>query len=147
MHPEFGTRRTVGYVRDPELIGTIDLLVAREIGKNRTLVIAVGRDDVPSAALGLQAVLAHEPADLLAVDDKTLVAQLGADPPIAVSLELVADNDDFRDEFHVAYRCGRHITESGARQSHQTASFAGGKTLGPLMMDGGALLGRGAFFI
>jgi hypothetical protein len=65
------------------LIGTNDLLVASEIGKNRTLVIAVGRDDVPSAALGLQAVLAHEPADLLAVDDKTLAAQLGADPPIA----------------------------------------------------------------
>ncbi len=39
-------------------IGTIDLLVASEIGENRTLVIAVGRDDVPSAALGLQAVLA-----------------------------------------------------------------------------------------
>lgn len=53
--------------------------------------------------------LAHDPADLLAVDDKTLVAQLGADPPIAVSLELVADNDDFRDEFHVAYWGGRHI--------------------------------------
>src|ERR1700730_6341368 len=48
--------RDVGYVRDPELIGTIDLLVASEIGDNRTLVIAVGRDDVPSAALGLQAV-------------------------------------------------------------------------------------------
>src|SRR6202040_4462985 len=127
--------RDVGYVRDPELIGTIDLLVASEIGKNRTLVIAVGRDDVPSAALGLQAVLAHEPADLLAVDDKTLVAQLGADPPTAVSLELVADNDDFRDEFHVAYRYGRRIIESGARQSHQTASFVGGMTLGPLMTD------------
>src|ERR1700731_4671458 len=61
-------------------------------------------------------------------------------------LELVADDDDFRDEFHVAYRCGRHIIESGARQSHQTASFAGGKTLGPLMTDVVALLGRGAFF-
>jgi hypothetical protein len=34
-----------------------------------------------------------------------------ADPPIAVSLELVADND-FRDEFHGAYRCGRDIIES-----------------------------------
>src|SRR3984893_9000687 len=122
---------------------------AGEIGKNRTLVIAVGRDDVPSAALGLQA--AHEPADLLAVDDKTLVAQLGADPPIAVSLELIADNDDFRDEFDVAHRCGRHIIESGAiesgaRQSHQTASFACGKTLGPLITDVVAPLGRGAFF-
>src|SRR3977135_2084426 len=88
--------RDVGYVRDPELIGTIDLLVASEIGKNRTLVIAVGRDDVPSAALGLQA--AHEPAALLAVDRKTLVAAPGPDPPIAVSLELIADNDDFRDD-------------------------------------------------
>ncbi len=88
----------------------------------------------------------REPADLLAVDDKTLVAQLGADPPIAVSLELIADNDDLRDEFDVAYRCGRHIIESGARQSHQTASFADGKTLGPLMTDVVALLGRGAFF-
>jgi hypothetical protein len=132
-------------------LGTIDLLVAGEIGKNRTLVIAVGRDDVPSAALGLQAVLAHEPADLLAVDDKTLAAQLGADPPIAVSLELIADNDDFRDEFDVAHRCGRHIIESGAiesgaRQSHQTASFADGKTLGALITDVVALLGRGAFF-
>jgi hypothetical protein len=120
-------------------------LVASKIGKNRTLVIAVGRDDVPSAALGLQAVLAHEPADLLAVD-KTLVAQLGADPPIAVSLELVADDDDFREELHVADRCGRRIIESGARQSHQTASFANGKTSGPLMTDVVALLGRGAFF-
>jgi hypothetical protein len=87
------------------------------------------RDDVPAAALGLQAVLAHEPADLLAVDDKTLVAQLGADPPIAVSLALVADDDNFRDELHVAYRCGRQIIESGARQSHQTA-FRGRKVLG-----------------
>src|ERR1700732_2511562 len=71
--------------------------------------------------------------------------------PIAVSLELIADNDDFRDEFDVAHRCGRHIIESGAiesgaRQSHQTASFADGKTLGPLITDVVALLGRGAFF-
>src|SRR4030081_1412303 len=79
--------RDLGYVRDPELIGTIDLLVASEIGKNRTLVIAVGGEDVPWAALGLRAVLAHERAVLLAVDEKPWGAKLGGDPPIAVSLE------------------------------------------------------------
>jgi hypothetical protein len=36
-------------------------------------------------------VRAHQPADLLAVDDETLVAELGADAPVAVGLELVAD--------------------------------------------------------
>jgi len=46
----------------------------------------------------------------------------------------------------VPLRERQHIIESGARQSHQTASFADGKTSGPLMTDVVALLGRGTFF-
>ena len=42
--------------------------------------------------------LAHQPSQLLAVDHDALVTQGGADPAIAVALELVADHLDTADE-------------------------------------------------
>jgi hypothetical protein len=53
--------------------------------------VAVRGDDVASAPFGLEAMLAHQAAQLLAVHHHALVAQGGADAPIAVTLELVAD--------------------------------------------------------
>jgi hypothetical protein len=47
----------------------------------------------------LQVVCAHQPADLLAVDDDPLVAQRGADATIAVAFELVADRAHAGDDF------------------------------------------------
>jgi hypothetical protein len=44
------------------------------VREDRAVVIAVGRGDEPLATPRLQAVRAHHPADLLAVDDDTLVA-------------------------------------------------------------------------
>jgi len=42
----------------------------------------------------LQGVFTHQQADLLGVDDKPLMAELGADLPVSLSLEFVADCRD-----------------------------------------------------
>ena len=78
--------------------GPSDHEVLRQVGEDRLVMIAVGGGDEAPAALRLQAMLAHQPADLLGVDDDALMAQLGADPPIAIALELVADRRDPRDD-------------------------------------------------
>src|SRR5512134_621837 len=71
--------------------------------------------------------------------------QLGADPPIAVAFELLADRRDPRDDLGVVGLLCRGIVEGGAWQTHQTASVADGETSGPLITDVLALLCRGAF--
>ena len=48
----------------------------------------------------MQGLLAHQPADFLAIDDQTPMAQGGSDPAIAIGLELVADRPDLQ------YNCG-----------------------------------------
>ena len=53
--------------------------------------MAVGCGHVTAPALGLQVVLAHQPADLLMIDDVALMPKLGVDAPISIGLELVAD--------------------------------------------------------
>jgi hypothetical protein len=61
------------------------------LASESAIVIAVGGGDEPAPPPRLQVVRAHQPADLLAVDDDPLVAQRGADTTIAVGFELVAD--------------------------------------------------------
>jgi hypothetical protein len=46
-------------------------------------------------------VLTHETADLLGIDENAAMAQLGANPAIAVGLELIADRDHVRDDLGV----------------------------------------------
>ena len=75
--------------------------------------VAVGRGDESPTSLGLQRVFAHQPADLLGVDHKPLVAQLGADPAVAVGLELVADRSDPGDDLHIVGLRRRRVIEGG----------------------------------
>jgi hypothetical protein len=62
---------------------------------------AVGGRDKPPPALRLQIVFAHDSADFLGVDDDPLVPQLGADPPVTVTLELLANRRDPRDDLGI----------------------------------------------
>src|SRR5512134_587546 len=107
--------------------------------------IAVGGRDEPPPPLRLQVMLAHDAADLLGVDDDPLMPQLGADPPITVTFELLADRRDPRDDLGVVGLDGWGVVESGAWQTHQTASFADGEATGPVITDVVALLARSAF--
>jgi len=91
----------VGDVGHPQLVGTIDHPVAGKVREDRTGVIAVRGGDESLTALGLQVVFAHKPADLLGIDDDAAMAQLGSNPAVPVSLELIADCDYSRDDLGV----------------------------------------------
>src|SRR6266700_205244 len=141
---EAGGDCDVGDVRHPELVRAVDDPVTRTIRKDRIVVIAVGRGHKPPPALGLQVVLAHEAADLLGIDDYVSMAQLGANPAIAIDLELVANRHHGRNDLGVIGFAPRRVIVGGARQTHQTASFGDGEAMGPVMTDVFTLLGRGA---
>jgi hypothetical protein len=51
----------------------IQFHVLREIGEDRTIVIAIGRRDKTPPLLWIQRMLAHEPADLLGVYDNATI--------------------------------------------------------------------------
>src|SRR6516162_2805987 len=87
--------------------------------------------------------LTHETADLLGIDENAAMAQLGANPAIAIGLELIADRDHVRDDLGVISLQRRRVVKGGARQAHQAASFGNGEAMGPAMTDVVALLGRG----
>jgi hypothetical protein len=70
--------------------------------------------DIATPALGLQVMLAHQPADLLVVDDDALMTKIGADASIAVSLELVADSLHVTNDLGVIDLRDRRVIESGA---------------------------------
>src|SRR5262249_6015287 len=110
---------------------------------NGPVVVAVGRGHEPLTALGLQVVLTHETADLLGIDENAAMAQLRANPAIAIGLELIADRDHVRDDLGVISLQRRRVVKGGARQAHQAASFGNGEAMGPAMTDVVALLGRG----
>src|SRR5512132_3194329 len=135
----------IGDVGHPQPVRSVDHHVLRQVGKDRLVMSAVGGRDEPPAALRLQIMLAHDTADFLSVDDDPLMPQLGADPPIAVAFELLADRRDPRDDLGVVGLLCRGIVEGGAWQTHQTASFADGEATGPVMTDVVALLVRSAF--
>jgi hypothetical protein len=73
-------------------------------------------------------------------------AQLGANPAIAIDLELVANRHHGRTDLGVIGSARRRVIVGGARQTHQTASFGDGEAMGPVMTDVFTLLGRGARF-
>src|SRR6516162_6123951 len=77
------------------------------------------------------------------IDENAAMAQLGANPAIAVGLELIADRDHVRDDLGVISLQRRRVVKGGARQAHQAASFGNGEAMGPAVMDVVALLGRG----
>jgi hypothetical protein len=77
---EAGGDRDVGQVRHPELIGAVHLEVARDEREDRPVVVAVGGAGETPSSPRVEVVLAHQPADLLGVDDMAAVAELGADP-------------------------------------------------------------------
>jgi len=55
-------------------------------------------------------VFANEPADLLGIDDDAAMTQLGSNPAVPLSLELIADCSHSRDDLGVmdiALRTGR----------------------------------------
>jgi hypothetical protein len=108
----------VGYVRDPELVRSVDRQVFGPIGIDRLVMIAVGRGDISAAPAGLKVVLAHQPADLLVVDDQSSMPQLGAHASPAIGFELVADRGDRLDDRGVVMRGDRLVVEGRAGDSH-----------------------------
>ena len=84
---EAGGDGDVGQVRHPELVGAVDLEVARDEREDRPVVVAVGGAGEAPSSPWVEVVLAHQPADLLGIDDMAAVAELGADAAVAVALE------------------------------------------------------------
>src|SRR5262249_16180119 len=130
----------------------VDDPVTCKIRKDRIVVIAVGRGHKPPPALGLHVVLAHEAADHLGIDDLVSMAQLGANPAIAIDLELVAIRHHGSNDLGVICSArrgvlgaaGRGVIVGGGGQSEERASFGDGEAMGPVMTDVFTLLGRGA---
>ena len=60
--------RDVGDVADPELVGTVDLVVFGDERKDRPVVGAVGRARETPPRPWVELVLAHQPAHLLGID-------------------------------------------------------------------------------
>src|SRR3954471_21335233 len=103
--------RYIGDVRYPELGGAVNEQIAGAIRKNWAIVVAVGRSYVSASTLRLQALLAHQAADLLVIDDNALMTQLGADAPITVSLKLVADYSHATADLGIVEVHGRRVVE------------------------------------
>jgi hypothetical protein len=88
----------VRYVRDPELVRAVNRKVLGPIGPDRLGVVAVGRRDIAAPSTGLEIVLAHQPSDLLVIDDHAPMLKLGANAPPAIEFELLADRGDRLDD-------------------------------------------------
>ena len=88
----------IGYVRNPELVGSVNRQLSGSIGIDRLIMIAVGRRDVTAPPAWLKVVLAHQASDLLVVDDHATMPQLGANASPAIEFELVADRRDRLDD-------------------------------------------------
>ena len=82
---EAGGDGDVGDVGHPELVGAVDLEVLGDEREDRPVVIAVGGAGEARPAPWIEGVLAASPSDLLGIDHLAPVAQLGADPAVAVS--------------------------------------------------------------
>ena len=124
----------------------MDLEVARDEREDQPVMIAVGGAGETPPSSWVEVMLAHQPADLLGIDDVAAVAQLGADAAVAVAFELVGDGPDLRDDLGVGQPGLRRGVEGGARQTHQRASPFDGEPAGPLVPDVGTFLGAGALF-
>src|SRR5271170_7789597 len=95
----------IGEVRDPQLVRAFENQILRQVWEDRPIVIAIRRYGIAPMMLGLQAMLSHQAAELLAVHDDALVAKGCPYTPVAIALELVADRMDPDEE---VARCGRN---------------------------------------
>src|SRR5450432_613696 len=135
----------VCYICDPELVRSINHHVFGPIGIDRLVMVAVGRGYISATPARLKVVFAHEPTDLLMVDDHPSMPKLGANAPPTVEFEFLADRGDRLDDRCVVLRSG-FVVEGRAGDSHQPAAFCDAETRGPTTTDVVALFGRGALF-
>jgi hypothetical protein len=75
------------------------------------------RDEAP-APLWIQRVLAHQPADLLGVHDHATMAEFGANTPVAIGFELVANRFHLRDDDCIVRACIGCVVEGRAADPH-----------------------------
>ena len=127
-----------------KLVGTVGHDLRGEIREHRQVMGAVGRGDETSAPSGLQVVFAHQPTDLLGVDDDPLLPQSRADAAVPVRLELITDRLHATDDLYVVHGQAGGVVEGRAWQTHQPASLGDGHTTGPATTDVRALLDDGA---
>jgi hypothetical protein len=133
----------VGDVCPPELVGPVRDDIGGEIGEDRLIVIAIRCRYEAAAGLRLKIVLAHQPADLLVVDDQALLTESGSDATPAVVFELLADGGHRLDDCCIVGRMRRVLVEGRAGKSHQSAPLGDADALGPAIADMLPLLGTG----
>src|SRR6266513_2438281 len=92
-----GCDRDVGDVGHPELVRPYRYDVLREVREYRTVMVAVGGDHVAPLWLHCEAVLLHQPQDLLVVDDDPVLTQLCRYASVAVPRKPGTDFGDARD--------------------------------------------------
>ena len=85
--------------------------------------VAISRGYEPPTVLGLQSVLAHQTAYPPAIDNYPAMARLSTNPPIAISLKLVADRGDDSNDSGVVSFHRRGVVGGRARHAHHTAIF------------------------
>src|SRR3982074_2069929 len=108
----------IGDVGHPELVGALQGHVLSEIGEDRIIVIAIRRRDEAPAPLRIQRVLAHEPADLLGVHDNATMAEFGANTPVAIGFEFVANRFHLCNDGRIVRGCIGRIVEGRAADPH-----------------------------
>ena len=108
--------------------------------------VAVGRHDIAPSLFGLQIVLPHQTAELLAVHHDAITAQRRTDPSVAIELELVPDRADPGEKSIVGQRGRQCVVKGGSHEPHQLAPRADGGATGPVTTEVLALFGRGACF-
>src|SRR5215213_3609003 len=129
-------------VRDPELVHSIDLQFPGKVRKDRIVVIAVGRRNITPTPSWLEVMLAHEPANLLAVDHDALVTKRGGHATIAISLKLITDRFDICGDRRLVSRDGAFVIIRRSCEAHQLASFGDRDAVGPVTTEVVALLSR-----
>jgi hypothetical protein len=72
----------------------------------------------------------HQSAEFLMIDDNALMTKFGANTPVTVSLELVADRLDAVEDSGIVEVHSRCIAEGGSGQAHQPTSLRDGDTDG-----------------
>src|SRR5690606_23957507 len=110
--------------------------------EDRSVVIAVGGALEARPAPGIEAVRLHQAPDLLGIDHMAPVAQLGADPAVAIGGASLGDLPD-PGESRILGRLCRYGVIARTRHAHQLAPPLDGEARGPLITDMGALRREG----
>jgi hypothetical protein len=114
-------RPVSNYVRNPELVGSVNRQLSGSIGIDRLIMIVAGRRDVTAPPAWLKVVLAHQALDFPVIDDHSSIAQLGANASPAIEFEVVADRRDRLDDRRIVMRGG----SVGRRRSSVRSPSAG----------------------